>query len=312
MIAPLLGVGESRCRPGAEGVQTAAASKRNVRTNPWTAMTAAFIVISPTSRLDCTPCRTRATRLPVALPKTTLLPNYLWRLDVKSRFAVALVALIVTVLVVDVASAGVFGRRWERRRAELYGSLNASLSGQVNQQVAGAEERLAAASKTQIEAEAAKLNEQVAGELANLRKAAADAVATEAKRLEEETAAKVAALKTAAEQTMAAELAKLQDQIKAEVAKVREETSQLVSTEIGKARESLVAEQQKLKDSLMPEIKTAISAEVQALAATATKSEPQPEAPAPVTPTTEQPADKPKSDDALTPVEAKDDATDES
>ena len=94
----------------------------------------------------------------------------------RTLVVVSLAALAV-VLLSDVASAGIFGRRWERRRAELYGSLNSSLSAKVNSDVAGAEARLAAQSKSQIDAEAHKLQEQVSGELANLRNQAADAVA---------------------------------------------------------------------------------------------------------------------------------------
>ena len=45
---------------------------------------------------------------------------------------------VATLLVADSAQAGIFGRRWERRRAELYSSLNHQLSGQVQSNVARA------------------------------------------------------------------------------------------------------------------------------------------------------------------------------
>ncbi len=49
-----------------------------------------------------------------------------------STRCVALIASLAGLMfLADSASAGIFGRRWERRRAELYGSLNASLAPHV-------------------------------------------------------------------------------------------------------------------------------------------------------------------------------------
>src|SRR5688500_10424251 len=98
-------------------------------------------------------------------------------------------------LLADVAQAGIFGRRWERRRAELYGQL----SGQVQRQVAGAsahvEKKLTQSLDTKVAEQTAKLETHLEEQLADLRKQAADAVAAESKRLQDETAASLAKLR---------------------------------------------------------------------------------------------------------------------
>src|SRR5262245_43306681 len=117
--------------------------------------------------------------LPPALGTEASHPPYPWEKSMPTRFVFAVVALTGWLALTDSASA--FGRRWERRRAELYGSLNASLSARVDagvaQQSAAAEQRLSEANKAQIAAEAVKLNSDIAAALAQLKQQATEAVA---------------------------------------------------------------------------------------------------------------------------------------
>lgn len=223
-------------------------------------------------------------------------------------FAYALLAAVAGAVLTDSASAQILGRRWERRRAELYGSLNASLSARVDvnvaQQAAVLEERLSETNQAQIAAEADKLKGQVESELAALRQQAAEAVAAEAKRLAEETETKVAALRDAAQQQMAAEMKKLQDDVKAEFARLREDATQFVAAEVKKSQEALArqvaAQTQKANDAVMPALKDAIAAEVKAALQTSAPADDQQES----TPV-EQPADRP-APQSLAPQSGKD------
>ncbi|MGI8982352.1 MAG: hypothetical protein ACR2FY_24235 [Pirellulaceae bacterium] len=209
-----------------------------------------------------------------------------------SRFVVtAIVATVGLLVVVDSASAGIFGRRWERRRESLRSELDASLSGKlqagVAQESAAAETRVKEASQAQIAGEAQKLQDQVSGEIADLRRKAAEQVAAEAKRLEALTAEQVKALQAATQQQLAAEVKKLQDQIKGEFAKVRDENAKqvdalavklreenkvageaqakLVQAELAKVPEFVSAEGKKLKETVMPELKAAVVEAVSAI-----------------------------------------------
>lgn len=199
-----------------------------------------------------------------------------------SRIVVtALVAAVGLLVVAENASAGIFGRRWERRREELRSELAGSLSATVTQESAAAEARVKESSQAQIAGEAKKLQEQVSSEIAELRRKSAEQVAAEAKRLEAQTAEQMKALQTATQQQIAAEVKKLQEQIQGDFAKVREENakqleaqSKLVQAELAKVPELVSAEGKKLKDQVMPELKVAV-----AELTSAAKPESQPEKP---------------------------------
>jgi len=210
-------------------------------------------------------------RLPFAFP--------LGRKSMNARVVVVAATLASLLCLTDSASA--LGRRWERRRAELYGSLNTSLSASVAAQSAASEQRLSDANKAQIASISDKLNSDLNSALAQLRQQAGEAVAAEAKRLQEETKAQFAALRESAQQELTSELTK-----------AREEAKQAVVTEFNRTREDLTrqvaAEAQKAKDTLMPELKNAVAAEVKTALASAQPAQEQPAEKKP-----EQPADKP-------------------
>src|SRR4051812_7672513 len=95
-------------------------------------------------------------------------------------FCLALPLLVVA----DTAQAGIFGRRWERRRAELHSQLSGQLTRQVAGAAAGVEKKLGRSLEAKVAEESAKLEQQ----LPAIRQQAADAVAVESKRLQDETA----------------------------------------------------------------------------------------------------------------------------
>jgi hypothetical protein len=72
--------------------------------------------------------------------------------------AVFAIALTGVVTFADLAAAGPFRRVWERRKAELGGELNASLSAKLNADVAreskAAEQRISDARRKQIDGRA--------------------------------------------------------------------------------------------------------------------------------------------------------------
>ncbi len=154
-----------------------------------------------------------------------------------SRSTLTLVALLVVAVGAESALAGpfgLFGRRWERRRAELYGDLSASLSAQLDAQLSEEMERaraeLAKAAAKRLDREAAALKAQVARQVAEMRKEAAQLVADESKRLHQQVEREIAALRQQAQEIVKKEAAKLSQ----EVAQAKKELRQQVAGELAK------------------------------------------------------------------------------
>lgn len=170
----------------------------------------------------------------------------------------------------DTTQAGVFGRRWERRRAELHSQLSGQVTRQVAGAAAGVEKKLGESLDAKVAAESAKLEQQ----LAVIRQQAADAVTAESKRLQEETAASVAKLREEATALVAAEAKKMREEIAADLAKVRDGNSKQVAEALAKLEKAnaaslaevqkAVADAQKLKEQIMPELTALVKAEVKA------------------------------------------------
>src|SRR5687767_9865475 len=108
-----------------------------------------------------------------------------------SRSIVVLVGLVLVVAFADSAFAGPFRRIWERRKAELGGELNASLSAKLDADLAreskAVEGRLSEANKAQIADEAKMLQGEVTAEVAALRQQALEQLTAEAKKIQKES-----------------------------------------------------------------------------------------------------------------------------
>jgi len=200
----------------------------------------------------------------------------------KRLFLAACLALPTILVAADTAQAGIFGRRWERRRAELYGSLNRQLSGQVQNNVA----RAAAGVQKNLDArfaeESVKIEQQMNEQLAAIRQQAAETVAAESKRLQDETAANIARLREETASIVAAETRKLQETLKTDLARIRDENNKQIadalaridtklaeaqkqiSDQVARLPDNVQSEARKLKDQIMPELSAQVKAEVKA------------------------------------------------
>jgi hypothetical protein len=215
-----------------------------------------------------------------------------------NRLFVTFCLALPLLFVVDTAHAGLFGRRWERRRAELQGHVTQQVAGAA----AGVEKKLGESLDAKVAEESAKLEQQ----LAAIRQQAADAVAAEAKKLQAETAASIAKLREEATAIVAAEAKKMREEIAADLAKVRDDNSKQVAEALAKLDKAqaasqeevkqAVADAQKLKEQLMPELTALVKAEVKAgIAAVTNASTTVPAAPAEERPESKQGQPRPQA-----------------
>ena len=202
----------------------------------------------------------------------------------------------------DSAHAGIFGRRWERRRAELHGQLSGQVTQQVTGAAAGVEQRLGESLADKVAQESVKLDNELQTQLAALRQQAAGAVAAEAKKLQGETAANMAKLREEATTLVAAEAKKMREELAADLAKLREDNNKQFAEALAKLEKNqaevqqAIADARTLKEQLMPELTALVKAEVKAGMAAVTNTA----TTAPVAPTD----DKPESRDAQPQPEA--------
>ena len=161
------------------------------------------------------------------------------------KIRLLLVGVLLALLAVDTASAGLFGHRWERRKAELRAELVNDLSSKMDSDLAREVEALTAqlttSAQEQVKTEADKLQQQVDQALAQLREEASKLVAAEADRLDKKMAEQVEQIKQQSQELVHAEASKLKEQTDKEVAqlnaKYAEQSQAFKSTidqEIGK------------------------------------------------------------------------------
>ncbi len=181
----------------------------------------------------------------------------------RSSFTIALLsALSLTAFTNEVDAGRLFGRVWERRRADLHSELSAEVSSEVSAEVASAEQRIDAGLTAQMQAGIKKLNENVNGELAKLQQQAKDQIAAESKRLQEQVSAEVAKLRTAAEAAVATESKKLQDSVAATSKASREESDKRMQEVVAKLNGDLDTGLKGQFDKLRGEVKELVKSEV--------------------------------------------------
>ncbi len=143
-----------------------------------------------------------------------------------SLFSLTLLAVITAGTFVDSADAAIFGRRWERRKAEIKsevsGQLSAKIDADIATQTAAATEKINAATQDKVTAESLKLSEQVKQEVAKLREDAQALVAAEAKKLQDQATAQTQQIEVAAKQLVSAEMDKLKQAAEAQAAQLKE------------------------------------------------------------------------------------------
>src|SRR5690606_18499934 len=97
------------------------------------------------------------------------------------RTSLVVAGLLGSLLAADMADAQIFGRRWQRRKAEIKGELSHQLSAQVNADVRRemdvATNKINAATQQTLLAESAQLKEQIAAEVTRLQEQATQLVA---------------------------------------------------------------------------------------------------------------------------------------
>ena len=154
-----------------------------------------------------------------------------------SRTLSAIAGLLLLTFVAQTALAGPFGilgRRWERRKAELYGELSQALSAEMDAELAkqmkAARSELAAFAAKQIEQESAKLQTEIAQHVAKMRKEAAAIVAAEAKRLDQKVAHEIAQLQKAANDAVKTSADRLAKRVEASTAELRKRVDARLAT----------------------------------------------------------------------------------
>ena len=140
------------------------------------------------------------------------------------RIRLVAVGVLLSLLVLDTAGAGIFGfgrRRWERRKAELRSELVWQLENKLESDLAREVETVTAeltvAAEDQIQIESTKLEQQVRQAIIDLRAEAVKLVDVEVERLEQQIDRQVTELQTQSRQRVAAEAGKLQEKIDREL-----------------------------------------------------------------------------------------------
>lgn len=168
----------------------------------------------------------------------------------RSSFTIAVLSLLSLVAFTESVNAGwLFGRIWERRRAELYSDLSSQVTYEVHSGVASAEQRLSTDLTARVQAEGKKLDEFVKLEMAKLQKQAQDQVAAEAKRLQSRVDSEVAKLRSAAETAVASESKKLQDALALSTKTLRDEADKKLQEVVAKFDADMNAGMKKLQES---------------------------------------------------------------
>ena len=151
-----------------------------------------------------------------------------------SVLSLTLLSLGISVLPAQAGPWGLFGRRWERRKAELYselsGSLSAELDDRLTEEMRAARAELAKEASRQIDEEAAALKAQVERHLAELRQEAAKLVEAESRRLQKQVEQEITKMREEAKKLVADEAKRLA----LEVAKVQKELRGQVQEQLGR------------------------------------------------------------------------------
>lgn len=176
----------------------------------------------------------------------------------KTLSVTLLTLFVVSLFSVSQSEAGVFGRRKERIKAEVYSLLSAKLDKETEKLEKGLAQGIAAARKDiqakatqQITAEANALEKQVAKSIVAMQKKAAELVAAEGKRLQQQTETQIA---------------QLQKVVLIKIANASKKNSESLRNQLREAQTSLAAQvkqemtnvSDKVKAELMPQLLAAL------------------------------------------------------
>ncbi|PHS02867.1 MAG: hypothetical protein COA78_20210 [Blastopirellula sp.] len=176
----------------------------------------------------------------------------------KTLSVTLLTLFVVSIFSVNETEAGIFGRRKERIKAEVYSQLSAKLDKETEnlekglaQGIAAAQKEIQAKATQQITAEANALEKQVAKSIIAMQKKAAELVAAESKRLQQQTETQIAQLQKSALAKIANESEKLQQQ----VADASKKNTESLRSQLQEAQTTLAAQ---VKAELMPQLLVAM------------------------------------------------------
>lgn len=215
---------------------------------------------------------------------------WLWMLVVVTGVASTLVS-------VETAEAQVFGRRWQRRKAEIKGELSTQLTAKVNADIQRemdvATNKINSATQEQLAAEIVKLREQAsqlvaaegeklkaqaANQLKELQSASEAALAAHTKKLEEQAAAQVKDLAAKLDAKLVDESKKLHaayaEQVKVMQTGTAEQIKALTSSMQGDLAKLAKTEAERVKDALAVELKSTVESHIKDAQAASTPAAP--------------------------------------